>query len=291
MVTSVRGLFIILSAEDAEKVRGQSAPFFELQPAPLDDGRFCLGTEVLEDDAHEKHIPYLATLPWAKLIKTEDGSLSVRWNSERPSDSSVLYRTYVPHDKANPLDNPRMPTLGDWSKAALYESVGRALTKWEAFEAHLAALFTMFIGPAATTLPALRAYGSVIAFDGRLTMVRSAAEAFFSLIHDKRKHRAAVLSRFFDEIAKRAVVLSRHRNRIAHGAVQPYTRPDGTTRGVALQPAMYATRGRSLPVYPSSNPPPEYAYTSGTINFFAEYFWDLQMWASRLWGLLNRALH
>jgi len=56
---------IILQAADAEAVRGPSAvdPSHVLQPLPLSDGTFYLGTEVLNDPMHDAHKERLAALP------------------------------------------------------------------------------------------------------------------------------------------------------------------------------------------------------------------------------------
>lgn len=56
---------IILTAEEAEKVRGLSPtrPGHALDPVPLKDGRFMLGEQVLDDPAHADVRDLLAALP------------------------------------------------------------------------------------------------------------------------------------------------------------------------------------------------------------------------------------
>ena len=56
---------IVLTAEEADKVRGFSPrkSGAALSPAPIKDGRYILGTEVLDDPAHEDVRDFLASLP------------------------------------------------------------------------------------------------------------------------------------------------------------------------------------------------------------------------------------
>lgn len=54
---------IILTAAEAEAVRGNSTPIAAIEPVALTDGRFILGIEVLTDPAHAKHHAFLALLP------------------------------------------------------------------------------------------------------------------------------------------------------------------------------------------------------------------------------------
>jgi len=54
---------IILTAAEAEAVRGNSTPIAAIEPVALTDGRFMLGTEVLADPAHKAHWDVLTKLP------------------------------------------------------------------------------------------------------------------------------------------------------------------------------------------------------------------------------------
>lgn len=54
---------IILTADDADKVRGLSAAGHALAPRPLADGSFALSETVLADPAHTALRPLLAALP------------------------------------------------------------------------------------------------------------------------------------------------------------------------------------------------------------------------------------
>jgi hypothetical protein len=62
---------IVLTQEEASKVRGISplTGSDEIDPMPLEDGRFFLGVEVLEDPAHEDVREFLASLPREPLEK------------------------------------------------------------------------------------------------------------------------------------------------------------------------------------------------------------------------------
>lgn len=62
---------IILSAVEAEKVRGRSPKTGEaaLDPVPTKDGRFYLGLNVLDDPAHEDVWGFLRSMPRVLLEK------------------------------------------------------------------------------------------------------------------------------------------------------------------------------------------------------------------------------
>jgi hypothetical protein len=53
---------IILTAADAEAVRGMSTPTAAIEPIALMDGTFMLGIEVLADPAHARHLSKLSGL-------------------------------------------------------------------------------------------------------------------------------------------------------------------------------------------------------------------------------------
>jgi len=285
----IPGWFVVLSAEQAAQVRGQSSPIAALDPVLIADGHYILGLEVMEDPAHAKHIPFLATLNQVRLLRDGD-TVKVNRGSEKPGDPRVLTRTYEPSDKQNVLQKPPPPEKGDWSEAVLYESIGRALSRWEAFECEFANLFASLIGPSIDSTPIHRAYGAVISFSGRLDMVRAAAEPFFAHHPEKNTDRVKALQKAYDDISKKAQTLSGFRNRIAHGMVGGYTSPAGHTRGLVLMPAYYAQRDRKLVSIPRGATVPEYAYTSGEINFFGGQFWDLRIPTASLWAELHQTL-
>jgi hypothetical protein len=55
--------FIILTAVEADTVRGPTAAFAALDPVEREGAVFILGVEVLADPAHAEHHDYLAALP------------------------------------------------------------------------------------------------------------------------------------------------------------------------------------------------------------------------------------
>jgi hypothetical protein len=252
----------------------------------MGDGHFIVGWEILEDPAHAKHIPFLATLPRCRLTEAVStvqsaGSVGeivtqiIKPGSVEAADPRVIDRSYTHADAANPYSDPPLPDAGDWSEAALYEATGRALSKWETFETVFADLFTAFLGPMIDTTAAARAYGSVIAFSGRLNMVRAAAETYFAYSPDYHPDplKKAWLKEQFRQTSKRAETLSKFRNHIAHGVVGEYSSPAGHVRGVALMPARYAFKRRKLmPEMMRGTTKPEYAYTSGIVSYLGNLF-------------------
>jgi len=58
---------IILTAAEADKVRGKSSPMAAIEPILLKDGSYMLGVEVLTDPAHAKHLTTLNPLPKATV--------------------------------------------------------------------------------------------------------------------------------------------------------------------------------------------------------------------------------
>ncbi|MEW6121376.1 MAG: hypothetical protein AB1698_02090 [Pseudomonadota bacterium] len=65
-------LFILLSAAEADGVRGPTSPGAALMPMPLPDGTaFVLPGAVLDDPAHGMHHAVLATLERRALTEAE----------------------------------------------------------------------------------------------------------------------------------------------------------------------------------------------------------------------------
>ena len=59
---------IILTAEQADHVRGPTSNGAALMPVPTEDGGFILSENVLEDPNHEMHHEYLSTLPTGEYV-------------------------------------------------------------------------------------------------------------------------------------------------------------------------------------------------------------------------------
>lgn len=193
---------------------------------------------------------------------------------------------YKPEDRPPPTPKAPKPwdapplrfESGDSSTAITYESVGRALSKWELFEGEMADLFAALVGAHPDSLPAVRAYGSVQSFRGRADMVESAAEAFFILYPnpevEKQLTAVMVMARGFAD----------RRNEVAHGVVREPVWDDGK-RGAGLFPATYSTTKNRM-VIPGELilrvPMPKYAYTSEEINRFNQGFHSLYLDITRV---------
>lgn len=54
---------IILTAEQASLIRGESKEGHALNPRPMLDGNYCLNEAVLDDPAHEKWTDLLGGMP------------------------------------------------------------------------------------------------------------------------------------------------------------------------------------------------------------------------------------
>jgi hypothetical protein len=177
---------------------------------------------------------------------------------------------------ASPWDIPPPAEIGDISEDILFASIGRALTAWEEFEVMLASLFANLVGTDDNTAPAIRAYGSVIAFRGRAELVRNAAEVHFTLHPNKLLEKT--FSAFIGRLTNNA---SPRRNEIAHGIVKPFTSIiDGKpTKTFCLFPPYYAANkneierievregGHQITWHTA-----KYVYSSVEVNKFAEGF-------------------
>ncbi|RKK04821.1 hypothetical protein EBE87_20280 [Pseudoroseomonas wenyumeiae] len=63
--------YIILTADQAEAVRGPTAPGAALDPRPLQSGAWALPVRVLLDPAHEMHHALLGDLPVREVPEEE----------------------------------------------------------------------------------------------------------------------------------------------------------------------------------------------------------------------------
>ncbi|MCW0234750.1 MAG: hypothetical protein OJJ21_14215 [Ferrovibrio sp.] len=167
--------------------------------------------------------------------------------------------------------------IGDASQDITFAAVGAALSQWEHLEAWLANIFIDvcgFIGEFEPNSAVGRAYGTVVAFTGRVQMIEAAAEVFFAEKgeDDDSKRLRAVIAK--------ARGLSGRRNEIAHGIVQPW----GRDRGFALVPSWYATRKMTLipKRHGFSDAVPSYAYRSVEIYSFRDAFKELAEEAVRI---------
>jgi hypothetical protein len=111
-----------------------------------------------------------------------------------------------------PWEQTEWPQQGDPSLEVTYTAVGRALSAWEVFEGHLSLLFAILVAPSGDSLPARRAYNAVRTFEGRLAMLRAAADIRLHVTTDK------TAKALFDDIVKSgAQYCAPERNRAWHG--------------------------------------------------------------------------
>ena len=62
---------IILTADEADKVRGLTVKYHALAPVPLNDGTFLLPMSVPDDPAHAAHADFLKSLQAREVELTE----------------------------------------------------------------------------------------------------------------------------------------------------------------------------------------------------------------------------
>jgi len=172
---------------------------------------------------------------------------------------------------------------GDDSAEVTYAAVGRALSSWEYFENEFAKLFSRFLGLLDNNLPAIRAYGSVLTFKGRASMVEAAAEAFYFLKPNPTMHAK------IEDIIDRSGQFSGRRNEIAHGVVRQITDPgpviQGPTGGMmrlpivwgyGVVPSEYATNktdlAPALSLLSDIERVPKYRYSSAELIRYSTEF-------------------
>ena len=188
----------------------------------------------------------------------------------------------------NPWDAAPTPHSGDATENITFVAVGRALTKWELFEQNMAWIFRACVtadnDPLA--LPASRAYGSAIAFQGRHSMVTAAADAFLGSARENwqsRNNTERVISinhleKEFKKLTKESLKFAPRRNEIAHGCVRLWESPKGFgSNGYALFPSTYATNKHTIlrghPRHARTGLEwPDYIYTSAEIDAYAANF-------------------
>jgi hypothetical protein len=155
-----------------------------------------------------------------------------------------------------------IPATGEDSAEVLFTAVGAALSEWEQLEAILALLFGVFLGEDGVSLAAQRAYGSVIAFSGRLDLLRGAASGYFEK-HPDDTHEPA-----FEKLANDAKRASARRNEIAHGQVGLYPRwvRASETTGYLLMPGSYSVTKND------ARWEPKYGYMAATVHEYGAHF-------------------
>ena len=147
---------------------------------------------------------------------------------------------------------------------AIHLAVGQALSRWEKAEHFLGELYAAVVG-AVVPVGALRAYGSVSAFNNRQTVLIEAAAALWHWApnDDLEADFRQLIKVVGSEAAAR-------RNEIAHGLVVD----EGIGNNYYLVPSYHSSRKRDHSQEPS------YTYTSDQIRAFRDRF---ELFASAVW--------
>lgn len=174
---------------------------------------------------------------------------------------------------SNPWDIPAKPTHSSDSRDDLYVAVGRALSSWDGIESILAEIFSLFLGTPVSSNPlqepGIRAFGSVVSFNGRAEMLEAAARAYF---HNK-KTPTAPLEMKFRALLNECRQFSGRRNDIAHGRVEFlvggefdwWPQKDDDYCWLFL-PGLLAAKRYSL------NHEPLFIYTKAELSYFNDQF-------------------
>jgi hypothetical protein len=182
--------------------------------------------------------------------------------------------------KENIWDRRPWPKIGDADIEITYASVGRAISRWEAYDGILSVLFSAFVSPGFTTRGAMRAYSAVRTFEGRLEMLRAASQAYFDEQPDEK------LLAGFKDILRSASCFAPRRNELTHAAVGRFISDDrAAAKTYALYPAYASFKERDL------RNKPTYCMTSVEIDYFSEHFFRLQKPVTALTGLMARRLY
>jgi hypothetical protein len=165
-------------------------------------------------------------------------------------------------------------------RTARLAAVGRALTEREHVEWALGQLFAFLVGAQIgypNNEPAMRAYGSVVSFQGRASMLEEAAAGYFDA-----NPNPSLQARLHQIVTVECRQFSGRRNDIAHGRQQEAWQMDGGT-GHFLMPGYHSSKGWRV----GTAPTPRYLYTSKEIEYFQLQFEDLY---DKLGGLVNDML-
>ncbi len=155
-----------------------------------------------------------------------------------------------------------LPTPAVWDRDIddIYRAVGEALSEWERLEFACLELYIALL--ASKNLGAGQGYGSVVAFSGRIELLKTAFAAFPYTDQPGFADEFVGLGALLTEIDR----LSARRNEIAHGVASDVT--IGGRRGFLLLHAGYATNKQSLDNHSLG----KYAYGSGEILIYARRF-------------------
>jgi hypothetical protein len=170
----------------------------------------------------------------------------------------------------NPWDQLPAPQKGDDSEDITFCSIGRALTRWETLDIYLAILFSYLVG--IFTPSAIRAYGSLGTFSGKLAMIREAGKAFITL--ENAEH----IQTDFDKLMNLSEKYSARRNEIAHGIVISYSQEmffhQQDKEGFVLVPNYHNAKKQTLVINQMAGVP-KFVYSSKEIDHYKDRFEEL----------------
>lgn len=188
----------------------------------------------------------------------------------------------VPRHKTKSKEKPRTPNPWDrlpWPTEAVYDAldayaaVGWALTEWEKFDDLLGQIFCMLIEAPKEARSARRAYRAVRTFEGRIQMIKVAAEVYFQDRHFYSEVPDDGLKSDLSKLIGQALNFVARRNDIAHGVMQDYVISKTSMllgRGHVLYPSMANSKDRDV------NHIAEYAFDARGIKYYADQFAKLQ---------------
>jgi len=184
---------------------------------------------------------------------------------------------------SNPWDVPPKPSHAPDHRDELYAAVGKALSSWELIERALAEIFSLFVGAPVMGYmldePAIRAYGSVISFNGRAEMLAAAAVGYFY----KKKTPLPEIEKRVLGLLNECRNFSGRRNDIAHGRVEciiddeEYAWWKGNCPCYMFLPGLLSTKKYSL------SQEPLYVYTTIEMAHFTQHFEALADKLHDLW--------
>lgn len=162
----------------------------------------------------------------------------------------------------NPWDQPPFPSVGSKTESEVFESVGRALTKWGALERSMCQLFEAIIGDGRESYSAWRAFGAMLSNSSHVDLLIWAAEA--SLKEEQYRE----LQKFLRGPVRKYAI---RRNEIAHGVVRNCEILENfegrlPRLGFCLMPMAHASSKMSAATGP------KYVYSSVEIDRIGEGF-------------------
>jgi len=205
--------------------------------------------------------------------------ISPKRNAKRPGKGTSTKAAKLPHKvkTLKPSDPRDWPKRGDGSKRITYAAVGEALSEWAEIEIAMTRIFFTFLdGKGGYGSVAIRAFGSVRTFEGRLEMIKSSSEVYFEIEKDRflrcdpplsEKWVANAEAEFKGICSDLKLFVSR-RNEIAHGQVGPLFGKLIKNKKFALQPLPMEKKSSIYSV-------PEFAYDSAALKYYSGQFREL----------------